>query len=214
MKRIGLILMAFLLGALPLYSQIVPIPDTAFRYALIREGVDTDGDSLISSDEAEQITYLKIAGNWEEGILGGIKSIKGIEAFINLDTLRCHYNQLSSLDLSNNTSLTFLHCNENQLSSLDVSACNALRRLVCERNLLTKLDVSNNTFLEKVICSKNQLSTLDISHHTALMRIGLRDNPNLQEVCVWTMSFPPEDMTISTEGSPNVYFTIDCNSGR
>jgi hypothetical protein len=151
MKRIGLILTAFLLGALPLYSQIVTIPDTAFLYALIEEGVDTNGDSLISPDEAEITTYLDISSNWEEGKRGEIKNIKGIEAFINLDTLRCNYNQLSSLD---------------------------------------------------------------ISHNTALERIGLRHNPDLQEVCVWNMPFPPEVVKISTDGSPNIYFTSDCSSGR
>jgi len=72
--------MAFVLGALPLYSQIVTIPDTAFLYALIEEGVDTNGVSLISPDEAELITYLGIAGNWGEGKRGEIKNIKGIEA--------------------------------------------------------------------------------------------------------------------------------------
>ena len=44
MKRIGPILTAFLLGTLPLYSQIVTI----------------NGDSLISHDEAEHITYLRL----------------------------------------------------------------------------------------------------------------------------------------------------------
>jgi len=33
------------------------------------------------------------------------KNINGIETFINLDTLRCNYNQITSLDVSNNTSL-------------------------------------------------------------------------------------------------------------
>ena len=69
--------------------------------------------------------------------------MKGIEAFIYLDTLRCSYNQITSLDLSGNTSLTFLRCIENQLSSLDVSACKALKRLDCDRNLLGTLDISN-----------------------------------------------------------------------
>jgi len=41
MKRIGLFLIAILSGALPLYSQFVTIPDAAFLYALIEEGVDT-----------------------------------------------------------------------------------------------------------------------------------------------------------------------------
>ena len=64
--------------------SICHIPDTAFLYALIEEGVDTNGDSLISHDEAELITYLGIEGSWEEGKRGEIKNMKGIEAFINI----------------------------------------------------------------------------------------------------------------------------------
>ncbi len=169
--------MALLLGAFPLHSQFVTIPDAAFLSALIEEGVDKNGDSLISTEEAELITYLDIAGNWDEGKPGEIKDLKGIEVFVNLDTLRCNYNQISSLDLSENTSLTFLRCNENQLSSLDVSGCFALTELDSERNLITGLNLSDNTSLEKLGCSKNQLSTLDISSNTALKKIDLRDNP-------------------------------------
>ena len=193
MKIIGLLLMATLTSAWPLFSQIVVIPDKAFLNALIEKGVDTNGDNLISHAEAEIITYLRIEGNWEEGKQGEIESLKGIEAFVNLDTLRCNFNRITNLDLSDNRSLRYLNCNENQITSLDVSGCTALTELDFEGNLLTSLDLSNNT---------------------SLKRIGMRDNPNLQKVCVWTMSFPPEGMTISTEGSPNVYFTIDCNIGR
>ena len=53
MKRIGLIQVAILLMAFPLFSQTVSIPDTAFLYALIEEGVDTNGDGLVSYAESE-----------------------------------------------------------------------------------------------------------------------------------------------------------------
>ena len=123
MKRTGLFLMVLLICAIPLCSQIVIIPDKAFL------------NGLISTEEAELITYLDIAGNWDKGKRGEIKSLKGIEAFVNLDTLRCNYNQLSSLDRSNNHSLVWLNCRMNHLSSLDVSTCKTLARLVCDNNL-------------------------------------------------------------------------------
>jgi len=40
-----MMLMAFILVAFPLYSQIVTIPDSAFLYTQIEEGVDTNGDN-------------------------------------------------------------------------------------------------------------------------------------------------------------------------
>ena len=62
----------------------VEIPDTAFLYALIDVGVDTDGDSLISHAEAEAITYLNIGDffKWY-----GIRNLDGIEVFVNLKHL-------------------------------------------------------------------------------------------------------------------------------
>ena len=44
----------------PSKAQNVEIPDTDFLYALIKEGVDTDEDSLISCAEAEAVISLKL----------------------------------------------------------------------------------------------------------------------------------------------------------
>jgi hypothetical protein len=35
--------------------------------------------------------------------------------------------------------------------------------------------------------------------------------PSLYKVCVWKMPFPPTGVTVDTNGSPNVYFTMDCS---
>jgi len=114
MKRIGLFLMAILLVAFPVFSQTVSIPDTAFLYALIDKGVDTNGDSLISYAEAELVTYLDV-------MYKGISQMTGIEAFVNLDTLHCGQNSITRLDVSQNTALVVLRLHFNQLSNLDVS---------------------------------------------------------------------------------------------
>ena len=52
-------------------------------------------------------------------------------------------NQLTTLDVSNNTTLRDLECYGNQLTALDVSGCTALTYLYCGCNQLTELDVSN-----------------------------------------------------------------------
>ena len=103
-------------------AQNVEIPDTMFLYALIEKGVDTDEDSLISNTEAEAITYLIVSSS-------GISDITGVEAFVNLDLLYCNLNQLTSLDVSNNTALERLNVSENDLTSLDVSNNSSLVEL-------------------------------------------------------------------------------------
>ena len=60
MKCLGLFLIAIFLMADPVFSQIVEIPDTAFLYALIDEGVYTNGDSLMSFLEAEVVVKIDI----------------------------------------------------------------------------------------------------------------------------------------------------------
>ena len=107
-------ILGIILYTLTLSAQNVNIPDTAFLNALIEMGIDTNEDDSISYTEASAIFKLELIEN-------GITDMKGIEAFINLERLSCGSNQLTSLDLSNNTALTRLNCWNNQLTSLDLS---------------------------------------------------------------------------------------------
>lgn len=176
MKRIRLFLIAIFMATISLYSQTVDIPDKAFLNALIEEGVDTSGDGHVSLAEARSISHLDIGGNWNEGQRGEIKSLEGIEAFINLDTLRCNYNQLSHLDLSNNVSLTYLQCNDNQLTILNIAACKALLKLNCRMNQLSSLDMGACDALTRLDCDNNLLSSLDLSNKTSLVNVQCWEN--------------------------------------
>ena len=93
-----------------------------------------------------------------------------------LTYLDCSYNPLSSLDVSKNTQLTKLICSNNQLTSLDVSKNTQLEILDCYTNRLTSLDVSHNTKLETLYCSYNTLSSLDVSQNTKLTNLYCYDN--------------------------------------
>ena len=115
-------------------AQNVNIPDANFKNALISAGVDTSEDGEISYAEAEAITSLFL--QW-----ANISDMTGIEAFINLNSLNCASNQLTSLDVSGCTALFSLDCVGNQLTSLDVSECIALYGMECGFNQLTSLDV-------------------------------------------------------------------------
>ncbi len=161
MTRIGLLLIIFSLLSFPLFSQTVSIPDTSFLYALIAEGVDSDSDSLISNTEAEAIDSLSIPSH-------NISDLTGIEAFVNLITLDCSYNSLTSVDISNNIALTDLDLGFNELSSIDVSNNTALTDLDLTFNELSTIDLSNNTALTHLDLGYNELSTIDVSNNTLL----------------------------------------------
>jgi Leucine-rich repeat (LRR) protein len=169
MKRIVQIFSVIILGISPIYSQNMDIPDGHFLNALLMLGVDTNEDGLISYAEAEQITALDLSGGWEDP--DNISNMKGIEAFVNLETLDCSYNQLTSLDVSNNTALTSLDCGGNLLTSLDVTSNTALEGLYCGGNQLTSLNVSNNNALTRLSCGGNQFASLDVSNNTALRNL-------------------------------------------
>ena len=132
----------------------VQFEDENFK-AYCVENFDSDGDGKVSYAEAKVVTNIDVCNK-------GISSLKGIESFTNLTYLSCFSNpfnsssnQLTSLDVSQNTALTVLKCYSNRLTSLDVRGCTALKQLWCSSNQLTSLDVSKNTALELLYCNSN-----------------------------------------------------------
>ena len=93
-----------------------------------------------------------------------IADLTGIEDFIALTELICHINQLTNLNVSQNTALIGLSCSLNQLSSLDVSQNTSLTQLGCFSNQLINLDLSQNTLLTSLLCSNNQLTSLNVKN--------------------------------------------------
>ena len=153
------------------YSQKtgnIPVEDANFKAYLV-ENFDGNGDGEISYEEAADIESL---GIYESNI----ESLSGIEYMIGLTNLDCSYNQLTSIDLSNNAALTGLFCNNNQIASLDISNNTALSTIYCSYNQLTSLDVSNNSALTSLECCNNQLTSLDISNNTALTELYCDNN--------------------------------------
>ena len=148
-------------------------PDDAFR-SYVSANLDQNGDGELSKYDIDAVTQINVSGSYNEP--GTIQSLEGIQYFTELQRLYCSYNLLTSLDLSQNTALTYLQCSGNQLTSLDVSNNAALTGLQCIRNQLTSLDISNNTALTSLQCDTNQLASLDVSNNTALISLQCSTN--------------------------------------
>ena len=142
-------------------------PDANFRTVVKK--FDTNQDSSLSDTEIAAVKKINCSNK-------GITNLKGIEYFTSLNILRCTDNQLTALDVSENTALTKLNCCFNKLTSLDVSKNTALAILECNANRLTALDVSKNTALTELNCSVNKLTALDVSKNTALTELYCNDN--------------------------------------
>ena len=103
--------------------------------------------------------------------MSNISDLTGIEAFINLTEFSCYGNQLTNIDLTQNTALTYLNCEDNQLTILDLSHNSVLDILYCDNNQLTSLNLNGAISLETLYCSENQLTSLDLSTNTILTGI-------------------------------------------
>lgn len=143
-------------------------PDANFRQYVL-DNFDANGDGALSEIEISTVTEINVNGC-------GIADLTGIEYFTALSGLYCNDNQLTKLDVSQNTGLQILHCAENQLERLDVSKNVALTIVHCYMNQLTELDMSQNTELTQLDCGKNQLAKLDISRNTILRWLTCYEN--------------------------------------
>ena len=126
MKKLLIVLLALpFIG----FGQNVNIPDANFKtYLLYNSLINTNGDTEIQVSEASAFPGTINCQSMS------ISNLTGIEAFTALTWLECSYNQLDSLDVSQNTALIRLECESNQLTSLNVSQNTALTKLGCDGN--------------------------------------------------------------------------------
>tara|TARA_B100000902_G_scaffold392836_1_gene445893 strand:- start:2957 stop:4447 length:1491 start_codon:yes stop_codon:yes gene_type:complete len=200
------------------------VPDDNFENYLEANGM---GDGIVLNDSVltsaiDTVTSLDIT-------YMNISDLTGIEDFNALYELQCYNNNLSTLDVSANSLLSYLHCYENNLTSLDVSnnnlvylACrnNAisildintnLSYLICNDNLLTSLDLTPNLLLRELKCNNNNLTTLDVrnGNNTIITDFNTINNPNLSCINV-------DSSTWSTTNwlniDPQHYFSNDCSA--
>lgn len=161
------------------------IPDSNFEAKLISLGFDTASDGKAETAKIDKITSINLNN-------ASINNLKGIEDFKALTILNCSYNNLSSLDLSKNTSIKELHCSSNNLTSLDVSKNTALTYLDCSWNDLTSLNIKNG---------KNAFFTT--------LRISV--NNDLNCITVDDVAYANTNWS-SNKNSTAIFTTNDCNA--
>ena len=158
------------------FGQWTSIPDQNFEQRLINLGYDNLIDGQVLSANISGVTNLNVS-------YSTITDLTGIEDFIALIYFNFSNNQLTSLDLSQNTALATLNCSNNyQLTSLDLSNNTSLTTLYCQSNQLTSLDVSQNTSLTYLNCNNNPLTTLDLYQNTALSYLSCNNNRQLMSL--------------------------------
>jgi Leucine-rich repeat (LRR) protein len=209
-----LLLTLILLTSFFASGQIVNIPDANFKNALLNYNppIDTNGDGEIQVSEAEAVVViLDVSFN-------NISDLTGIESFINIERLICNSNNLTDLDISQNSNLKYLYCNHNSLVNLDVSQNLLLRWMDCNENQLTTLNLTQNVNLEIVKASHNQLTNIELSNNNInlndleidnnqLTTLNLSQLPNLEYLYCYNNEL--NDLNISNNQFLTVLYCHD-----
>ncbi len=163
-----------------LYCDVTYIADANFENYL--ETHDADGnvvtlgdatslgngianDNKVYTEKIKTVVDLNLSGL-------NITEVTGIEAFDSLETLNLDYNDLTTLDLSNNSNLRILDVAENDLTELDLSTIPTLEEVQLRSNKIKTLTV-NNPNLKILRASKNQYTYLDLRNCPQLEELGV-----------------------------------------
>ena len=169
-------------------QRVTYVPDDNFETFLEANsmGNGITNDDKVFTNNINAVTNLNISSL-------SISDLTGIEDFAALIELNATMNTISSINVSQNTTLEKLILNNNTLTSIDVSQNTTLKQLWVRQNNLKFIDVSKNTNLEWFICSRNTIENLDLSTNTLLGFIEIHTNDlhtlNLKNVSPASLSF-------------------------
>lgn len=149
-------------------------PDVNFR-AWLSNPANIGGkgaDGVLSKEDIEGITSISV--RW-----CGIKSLSGIEHFVNLTHLNAERNELVEVDLSHFPKLKTAFLRTNNLETVKTSSANSsLVLLDVFDNRLQSIDLSGLSSLKQLIASSNDLRSLDLSANVSLVTDGFTVNNN------------------------------------
>ena len=221
-------------------AQIVNIPDNNFKANLLQSSssnntaknlagqyfeVDANNDNQIQVSEAEQVSEIRVNGDF-------IQTMQGIQSFINLKVLNCSDNIFTtSLDVSGLVNLETLYCRHTQLTSINISGATSLKQIYCRENSLTSLDFSGLANVEIIQCEFNQISTIDASglsnlqqlicYSNQLVTVNLKNganevfdfnsNPNLQYICADDFQLSTIQNDLIQNGNTNCHVNTYCS---
>lgn len=133
-------------------STTTYIPDNNFEQGLIDLGLDDTLDNFVLTDNINTVISLDLSNL-------NIDNTTGIEAFISLENLDFSQNNISNINLTNNSNLTTINVSNNSITSLNFSGLNYLQSVTVNDNDLTFLNVANgNNLILTQFDSQNNIS--------------------------------------------------------
>jgi len=158
------------------FSQETYVPDDNFEAYLEDNGMGNGiaNDNYVTTANISDITVLIIIG--EE-----IADFTGIEYFTNLTNISCQYNNLITLDFSNNHELEVIRAYDNHLISIQLGANTNLILLDVANNQLISLDIASYTSLTNLYINDNNLTLCNIANgnNINMTQMWIHNNPAL-----------------------------------
>ena len=169
------------------FGQTTFIPDDNFEQSLIDLGYDDVLDDFVQTESIDTISELFIT--WKE-----IEDLTGIEDFQDLNFLNVGFNNLTTLDVSQNQNLEHLFCEVNELTELNLGENEIFKTLYSRGNVLTQLDLTGLPMLDALSADSNLLLNLDTSqnpvlrhfsvYNNQLSKLNLTSNPVIRECLI------------------------------
>ena len=179
-------------------------PDPDFR-TYVKAEFDKDNNNSLSESERNAATVINVKDKLME-------TLEGIEFFPNLRELDCSINQLSRLDVSQNTALEKLDCSTNQLASLNLSKNAKLKYLYCSQNELTSLDVSQTAVTE--LRASNNRITIKVEETPRTFDLStLPGKFDVTKAANWSGGTVSGNTLKVNAGTNQVTYTYDCGKG-
>lgn len=155
-----------------------------------------------SQEEVERVTEISCNSN-------GIESLKGLEKFINLETINLSDNKISDFDLTHFQKLKKLDCSYCPIRKINISN-NFLLEYIRYEGLrgenLEEICFSGNPKLKKIIGGQDGLLQIDLSNNPDIEDIDIRLSQNLRfidlkacfklkRIRLWGVLIPYVDLT-------------------
>ena len=174
--------------------EFINFPDATFK-AYLLNNFDSNSDGEISPEEALLATEITVTTD-------NIETLKGIEYFLNLETLSCNgYRDQDrnimgrlkdTLNISGLKQLRSLECHHNHLEIIKIHGNDALKSIVAYGNSLVDLNLKGAPALESIDAGDCMIKHADLSgclllntlylHNNQLTELDLRQNIRLEHL--------------------------------
>lgn len=182
--------------------QYTKIPDVEFEKKLIALGID-DGpaDGKVLTSKVQTVKSLTLDTRIISDLTGiqdftaletlsangggynfltenadGLLKTLDVSKNLNLTSLSCYANKLTSLDISKNTKLTSLDFSANKIASIDITKNLNLNKLILYATLINTLDISKHQALRTFDCSSTKATSIDVSKNPGLLLLNVSNN--------------------------------------